>query len=182
MHAREYIIAHGFVRTAIADYTNQNPATVPITKDPCTACRKPHGRPRTLGAHVSWTHTNNLVLVAVADHPVGIDAEHITGTITDIITALHPTEQAEIAAYPHQKIQRAAQAWVRKEAHLKLLGVGLNRDPSLDYVGTGHKKPSWIHDLYVPSGYAAALAVPAEKTFENGVSVDRRADSATFLK
>lgn len=167
---RPYEIAHAAVRRLVGGVVGADPADVRFGRHACPRCGGPHGRPRVEGAGVefSLTHTPGLVLVAVADRPVGIDTERCPepSGLPGLLGVLHPDEAAEVGAAPtpEEAALRFTRAWTRTEAYLKGLGIGLGREPQADYLGTGTEPlrviQGWrIYDVDVPEGYAAAVAV-----------------------
>lgn len=167
---RPYEIAHAAARRLIGGVLGAAPEDLVFGRHDCPRCGEPHGRPRVEGADLefSLTHTPGLVLVAVADRPVGIDAERCPepGGLSGLAGVLHPDERAEVEAAPtpEEAALRFTRAWTRTEAYLKGLGIGLGREPQADYLGTGTEPiriiQGWrVHDVAVPDGYAAAVAV-----------------------
>jgi 4'-phosphopantetheinyl transferase len=167
---RPYEIAHAAARRIVGAATGVAPQAVRWGRHPCPRCGEPHGRPRIEGADLEYslTHTPGLVLVALADAPVGIDAEQCPepGGLAGLLGVLHPDEAAEVAAAetPAEAAQRFTRAWTRTEAYLKGLGVGLGRDPQVDYLGSGDEPErvidGWhVQDVTVLDGYAAAVAL-----------------------
>ncbi len=81
--------------------------------------------------HFSISHTKGHVFCALADCPVGIDAEELTRKI-DLRLAdkiLSPVERAEFDAAEDKK-QALLTFWVLKEAAAKLTGEGLRGYPN----------------------------------------------------
>jgi 4'-phosphopantetheinyl transferase len=166
-----YIAAHVVLRVILGAQLNLDPAQVQLIREACPGCGGPHGRPAVLGneVHFSLSHSGPMALLACASKPVGVDVEAVPSPemAEKVGPALHPDEAAELAALPHQYRPAAvARAWVRKEAYLKGIGIGLARDVSLDYVGTDQTPtspmPEWVvRDVHVPAEYAAALAITA---------------------
>lgn len=163
-----YAVAHVTLRRLLGERLGQSPEAVALAREPCTSCTGPHGRPFVPGhaVHFSLSHTSGLVMIALAEAPVGIDVEGFPdpGTVADVAGQLHPRERTELAALPAAERPAAfARCWTRKEALLKAIGVGLNEDPSLTHVGTGPKPvshDSWLlADVATYPGYAAAVAV-----------------------
>ncbi|MBV2354035.1 4'-phosphopantetheinyl transferase superfamily protein [Streptomyces sp. J2-1] len=164
-----YVVAHAALRSVLGVLLGMRAEALPLVREPCAGCGGPHGRPAlsTPGVHFSLSHSGGLVLVALAEEPVGVDVEGLATAqaVLSAQSALHPVEADELARLPAPA--RAAsftRAWVRKEAYLKGLGTGLVRDPALDYVGTGPRPaapdPHWaLRDVTVPTGYAAAVAL-----------------------
>ena len=97
-----------------------------------------HGKPRLRGPHgpeFNLSHSKGLVLVAVADRAVGVDVE-----------AIAPRRDRTPAFY---------EEWVRREARLKCLGLGILATPPDD--------PVAVETFSVAPGYAAAVAVAGTK-------------------
>ncbi|AYL40369.1 4-phosphopantetheinyl transferase (plasmid) [Streptomyces fungicidicus] len=164
-----YVVAHAALRDVLSVLLGVRAEALPLSREPCAGCGGPHGRPvlRTPGVHFSLSHSGDLVLVALAPAPVGVDVEGLATNraVLGAQSALHPAEADELALLPaHGRPAAFTRAWVRKEAYLKGLGTGLVRDPALDYVGTGPlpaaPAPGWsVRDVLVPAGYAAAVAL-----------------------
>lgn len=167
-----YVVAHAALRSVLSLSLGIRAEALPLIREPCAGCGGPHGRPalRTPGLHFSLSHSGDLVLVALAPTPVGVDVEGLATAqaVLGAQSALHVAEAQELARLPaHERPAAFTRAWVRKEAYLKGLGTGLVRDPALDYVGTGARPVApaleWtVRDVLVPAGYAAAVAVRTE--------------------
>lgn len=163
-----YHVAHTALRRELADRLGTSPAAVTLTRADCPVCGGPHGRPCLPGdpLHFSLSHAGDLVLLAFADAPVGVDVEKepALSLVAEVSRALHHRERDELAALPEQLRPAAfARCWTRKEAYLKGTGAGLGEDPSVSYVGTSPSPvppPGWsISDIDVPDGYTAAWAM-----------------------
>ncbi|WP_437095604.1 4'-phosphopantetheinyl transferase family protein [Streptomyces sp. enrichment culture] len=167
-----YLAGHVGLRMLLGACLGLPPADVPLERQPCVSCRQPHGRPVVRGnpLHFSLSHTGGLCLLAFAAAPVGVDIEAVPAPAVaeEVKAALHPREVAELDALGAADRPAAfTRTWVRKEAYLKGLGTGLERSPSLDYLGTAPGAvtgpPGWaIGDVAVDDGYAAAVAVAVE--------------------
>ncbi|MCX4824717.1 4'-phosphopantetheinyl transferase superfamily protein [Streptomyces sp. NBC_01142] len=163
-----YAVAHVTLRRLLGERLGQTPQAVTMAREPCTHCSGPHGRPHVPGyaVHFSLSHTGGIVMIALAEAPVGIDVEALPdpATVSEVAARLHPRERTELAALPAAERPAAfARCWTRKEALLKATGVGLNEDLSLTHVGAGPQPAThadWlVADLATDPGYAAALAV-----------------------
>lgn len=78
--------------------------------------------------HISLTHTRGLIACAVAELPVGLDAERLNRRIPAGLESriLSPMERAALSALPEaEKNAFLLTRWVMKEAHLKRTGEGL---------------------------------------------------------
>jgi 4'-phosphopantetheinyl transferase len=169
---RAYEIAHAAARLVVGAVSDTPPEKVVWGRHACPGCGEPHGRPRAEGSGIefSLSHTPGQVLVAVADVAVGVDVERHPDDPVALAKLLHPRELEEIEAAAHGTLDggratvRFTRAWARTEAYLKGIGIGLGRDPHLDYLGTdgapSRTLGAWsIRDVDVPEGYGAAVAV-----------------------
>ncbi|MFP1627383.1 4'-phosphopantetheinyl transferase family protein [Streptomyces sp. 5K101] len=163
-----YLATHVALRLLLGAYLERPPREVPLTRVPCPSCGGPHGRPSVAGhpLHYSLSHSGSLGLLAFAATPVGVDTETVPSpaAVREASDALHPRELAELALLPAEARPPAfSRAWVRKEAYLKGLGIGLADDPASWYLGTGvepaEPPPGWhLSDVAAPPGSTAALA------------------------
>ncbi|GAA2626741.1 4'-phosphopantetheinyl transferase family protein [Streptomyces axinellae] len=163
-----YLVAHLALRRELGVLLGVAPGEVRLGRADCPVCGGPHGRPGVPGdpLHFSLSHAGDLVLLAFAAVPVGVDVEEHPSlrSATETLGALHPREQSELRAVADAELPAAfARCWTRKEAYLKGTGSGLGEDPSVTYVsalGEPAAVPGWrLTDLPVPTGYAAASAL-----------------------
>lgn len=96
-----------------------------------------HGQPRVPGQHISLAYAPGLVVVALANAPVGVDVE-VDG------------------AAPEGFADRLA--WTRVEAMLKATGQGLQRDPT-----TVLESEAWTDRLPLPASYVGSVAVVGQR-------------------
>jgi phosphopantetheinyl transferase len=125
---------------------------------------------------MSVTSSDTIVLVAVSDVPVGVDVERCAATAFPGFdsVALSARERAEFGRSP--ALDRRTEIWVRKEAVLKVGGLGLSVPPNEIYVGRTHDGPirvpkpvaadGWVSvvGVEVPDAYRAAVAVGGRET------------------
>ncbi|MEZ0090384.1 4'-phosphopantetheinyl transferase superfamily protein [Streptacidiphilus sp. EB129] len=167
-----YVGAHVMLRHLLGRYLAVPPEAVRLARDRCPCCGADgHGRPIVAPGtyreplHFSLSHAGSLVALAVGSDPVGADVEAWPRpeAVRDLVPALHPAEQDELAeeAGGEGEVAAFSRLWTRKEAYLKGLGTGLGRAPHLDYVGTRRPGPEdWsLADVPVPEGYSAAVAL-----------------------
>ncbi|MEO7260862.1 MAG: 4'-phosphopantetheinyl transferase superfamily protein [Jatrophihabitantaceae bacterium] len=161
-----YLSAHIALRHVLSRHLDIAAEQVEFVRDACPNCGAPHGRPAVAGhpVHFSLSHGGDLVLVAVAGTPVGVDVEAVPKeqVAAELSTRLHPDEQCEIAA-AQQPWLAFVRVWTRKEAYLKGIGTGLSRSLSADYLGgagLAALPDGWsVLDVPVPAGYAGAVAL-----------------------
>jgi phosphopantetheinyl transferase len=116
------------------------------------------------GPHFSISSSQGYLLAALSwDQPVGADLEAIrtdVGVRSVSQQYFSPVELGTLAAEPEAgRLMRFFQIWTRKEALLKLHGLGLNglaqlKDPACPL------NKAWIEDLQLPHGLAGSVALP----------------------
>jgi len=179
-----FLAGCALAKMAIADYSGQRPGDVSFDRT-CRNCGRPHGKPAIRGGRLelSVAHSGDLVAVAVATAPVGVDVEQLEGRTRPLgrdgdpdalaRLTLADTERAALAAVPPPGRARAfLVAWTRKEAVTKATGDGLRAAFRDVIVAADHGRPrlvAWpypqtpesvsVHDLDTEAGYVAALAV-----------------------
>ena len=97
--------------------------------------KAPRGKPYFPGSnlHFSITHTKTTVFCAIADVPLGIDAEDLNRKVSPVLAQkiLSPTEFAQYEAVPEEEQNEALlRFWVLKEAEAKCSGLGLRGYPN----------------------------------------------------
>lgn len=185
-----YLVAHGVLRRILATTLDRDPGEIAFDRDRCGTCGENHGKPRVrgvAGVEFSLSRTRDHLAVATGPTPIGVDIDTDLSArqASQLLPSLHPEERAVVSAAPESG-RVATELWVRKEAALKCLGVGLAVDPATFSVvgappvavgGTRLRTapvPSWestrtavaIHDL------------PAQFTYrlESWGRVDERSD------
>jgi phosphopantetheinyl transferase len=141
------------------------------TKIAVTAYGKPFfpARPE---LHFSLAHCGQYAACALGFVPCGVDIEAIAPLEHRLgASSLHPQEKKFLARLsPGERPKFFAQLWTRKEALLKLLGLGLGIDPrrlsvlGQDPTDRGEKLPCHFQDYALP-GHAACLCLPQTVPF-----------------
>ena len=178
-----FLVGASLAKTVIAACTGRRPAEVGLDRT-CRRCGRPHGKPsvRHGGPELSVAHSGDLVAVAVAAAPVGVDVEQVDGrphevgggdTSSMARMVLAEQERAALAAvHPSGRARAFLVAWTRKEAVTKATGDGLRVPFGELVVATDAAAPrlvAWPYpqdpgnvsllDLDAGPGYVAALAV-----------------------
>ena len=159
--------ADALARTAVGRVLDVDPGEVVIGRRCPTCGSTAHGAPVVEGAWVSLSRTpGHVVAAASTAGPVGVDVERVTDHLFDGFddVALSASESAALAP---GDVRARLRAWVRKEAALKALGLGLRVDPTT-FVTPAPGIPTdivagmpsvTVVDLDVPRAYAAAVAL-----------------------
>ena len=149
----------------------------------CKYCGDPvHGKPviydpnperSTLG--FSMSHVSDLAVVAVThDGEVGVDVEGLAADSQAICRIAITKEEADATAQlsQSQRHHTLMQFWVRKEAILKAIGVGLAVSPRFLQVAGGRPQPShawlpvrgggygtwYVRDIPIGPGHVTSVA------------------------
>lgn len=163
-----FVAARQALREILAEQTG-TPASRIVFTTRCARCGDPaHGKPALadpVGSPIrfSASRSGELALVAVArGREVGVDVERMRPDIEHREIAARffgPAEQEGGREGLRQGLGEGLSmeafyaAWARKEAVLKLAGVGLAGD-----LAAAEPLGSWVVPVPVPEGYAAALA------------------------
>ena len=165
--ATAYLVLHGLARREIGRLVGRPPESLRFDRT-CPNCGRQHGVPRLLDdprLHLSLSRTRSAVALALSrSGPVGVDIEAVDAAqFTGYAgVALHPDERERGANGPTDTT-----SWVRKEAALKALGVGLRVDPAT-FATPAPGIPAevvpgmpsvTVADVDVPGAYAVAVAV-----------------------
>ena len=133
--ARRSIVTRGVLRSILADLTNTTPGAIVFNYDV-------HGKPgllndRTNASDLAFnvSHAGALALIAVTyGTAIGVDVERLREIEQADDLARRNFTAREWAAYDRQPVDQRRkaffEAWTRKEAVLKAMGVGLSRDPA----------------------------------------------------
>lgn len=149
---RRWVAARWALRRVLAEYLDEPAAEIELEEGE-------NGKPRLRDGHgieFNLSHSGGVALVAVTEGcEVGVDVERVEPG-RDLVAlakrALDPDAAAAVrSAAPEQRPAVFYAAWVRLEARLKCLGIGLGGSESGESVA--------IAELDVAPGYAAAVAV-----------------------
>jgi 4'-phosphopantetheinyl transferase len=169
--ARSYLALHLLARSQIGLLLGRPPESLRFERT-CPDCGRQHGRPLLVddpGLHLSLSRTGSVVALALSrSGPVGIDVEQADGAQFEGFgrVARHARERGPAADVTSDATSDAT-SWVRKEAALKALGVGLRVDPTTFVTPRAgvfaEVVPGMpcltVVDLDAPTGCAAAVAL-----------------------
>jgi 4'-phosphopantetheinyl transferase len=166
-----YQVAHMTLRRVLAGYTGTPAGQLSLGREQCPHCGAA-GKPVLLpgpGADTvpsfSLAHSGDMVIVAVAGRPVGVDVERdAAGCVCSLAEALHPADAAWLAGLGEQERHEAIiTCWVRAEAVLKCTGQGIGHGlggfPVRPVQAAGPVSGCTVRPLPAPPGYRAAVAL-----------------------
>jgi 4'-phosphopantetheinyl transferase len=178
-----FVVGCALAKAVIAACTGRRPADVSFDRT-CRHCGQPHGKPAVIGGDLEFSvaHSGDLVAVAVAAAPVGVDVEQLEGRARELgggdpqalarLVFAEPEMAALAAVAPSDRDRAFLVGWTRKEAVTKARGDGLRVPFGNVVVAVDAAAPrvvAWpypedprgvsLHDLDAEPGYVAALAV-----------------------
>jgi 4'-phosphopantetheinyl transferase len=126
VHRTRFVVRRAVVRRILASYVGGDGSKLIIQPD---HFGKPHLRPEVL--HFNTSHSRDLVAIAIAAAPVGVDVERIDEQfdVDLVVDQLSAAERAVVLAHDgRRRSQTFTRCWTAKEACLKACGVGLSGD------------------------------------------------------
>ena len=111
------------------------------------------------GIHLSISHSNDMVVCAVCDNPIGIDVEEIKPINLKLINKVCTDREAEYILEKHKEMDeeteerevllRFYEVWTAKEGYFKKEGTGITNLKSVDIFNLRRK--SFLVDNYFVS-------------------------------
>jgi 4'-phosphopantetheinyl transferase len=165
-----YQVAHVMLRRVLAGYTGTPPDHLRLGRERCPRCGAPGKPVLAPGARpapsFSLTHSGDMVIIAVAGRPVGVDVERDAARcVCSLAQALHPADAAWVAGLAEPDRHEAIiTCWVRAEAALKCTGQGIGHGLGGFPVRPGGTagpgaNGCTMRQLAAPEGYRAAVAL-----------------------
>jgi 4'-phosphopantetheinyl transferase len=174
-----YQVAHIALRRVLAGYTGTAPGRLRLGRERCPRCGGPSGRPVLLPGQAgcpvpafSLAHSGDMVVIAVAARPVGVDVEQDDAArcLCSLAGELHPADAAWVAGLgwreraERDRHQAIITCWVRAEAVLKCTGQGIGHGLGGFPVRPGQAaglsvNGCTVRQLPAPAGYQAAVAL-----------------------
>lgn len=159
--------SRGVLRALLGGYLSRDPSTLRFA-------RGPRGKPELSpdGVAFNLSHSGPLALYAVTrTGPVGVDVEVARRPMDEVAITARTLGEAEARRLegldPASREQAFLRAWVRHEAELKYLGVGIGEGGRGGNLGIGNSAADseggdsrpWIADLQVGPRAAGAVAM-----------------------
>lgn len=178
-HRRHFVAGRGALRQLLAHYLDTKPEAFRLSYGA-------YGKPLLDGEHkdsrlrFNMSHSHEVALFAFAENrEVGVDVEHIRSDFAseDIARRFFSRREVETFNTLPQRDQVAAffRCWTRKEAFIKVIGLGLSQpldqfdvtlvaeQPAALLWVSGDDASRWsMYDLEVGGDYAGALAVEGQ--------------------
>lgn len=175
-HRRHFIAARGALRQLLSQYLDTKPEAFRLAYGA-------YGKPALNGEHkhsrlrFNMSHSHEVALFAFAeDMEVGVDLEHIRADFASEEIARRYFSRREVETFnalpQHDQVAAFFRCWTRKEAFIKVIGLGLSQpldqfdvtlvseQPAALLWVSGDDASRWsLFDLEVGGDYAGALAV-----------------------
>jgi len=155
MHRERFAAARATLRIVLASYLEVEPEALKFSYGE-------FGKPLLSGnpLHFNLSHSESVLLIAVAQSEVGIDVEKVNAQCDFAgIAEMHfpPDEASSLrVAPPSERATRFYKFWTAKEAILKARGLGIANG-----IGSTVESPgNWsVCEIAAPTDYVAALAI-----------------------
>ena len=178
-HRRAFVVGRGFLRDVLGRYLSSKPEELKFSYGA-------YGKPALNGEHknsrlrFNMSHSHEVALFAFAENrELGVDVEHIRADFASEEIArrfFSPREVETFNALPQQdQVAAFFRCWTRKEAFIKVIGMGLSQpldqfdvtlvaeQPAALLWVNGDDASRWsLYDLEVGGDYAGALAVEGQ--------------------
>lgn len=130
--AKKLTLAAGMLsRMGIAEILGIDPKTISFGRDK-------NGKPyaKDLDIHFSLSHSGTFAVCAISDHPVGVDAEREKDVNPDVAKRCFVGRELEYVFKTGENVsKRIIEVWTKKEAYVKMLGLGVSDFQSFDVFG-----------------------------------------------
>lgn len=130
-------------RTMIATHCNVNCANITFGKNK-------YGKPfvKDLPIEFNISHSNDLVIYAINDTPIGVDVEKIRVVDDAVITRVCNENELEYVL-SDSTYKRFFEIWTFKEAYFKCIGTGIMDFKSIDYFNIHKNKQKIVYGDYI---------------------------------
>lgn len=120
----QFITAHGALRTILSTYLGAAPEKINFRR---TSSRKPFITSPHTSLKFNISHSENKILIAIANHEVGVDVEKIKKGFEykDLVKTYFSAREQKAIVESKKPENTFYKFWTRKEAFLKSSGVGI---------------------------------------------------------
>ena len=154
----DFIVARAQLRLILAAYLRCFPARIEFTYNPQGKPFLLHSAEQQLSFNLSHAGGRGL-LALMKTTPVGVDIERIDRNIDCLAIARRYFSSAEERFLQRLPAEKQAihffRVWTRKEALLKMLGIGLG---SVGEIPSSQETPRFLRHIPIGAGYIAAVA------------------------
>ncbi|GEM_PF-2513885 len=162
-----FIISRGIIKQIISMYLGHSPATIEIFY---TSYMKPYLKNQFLYFNIS--HSADLVLIALARKPVGIDIEKLRDIEDyDRTAALFLSDKEKRLLYNNEtsflKKNTFFEIWTHKEAVVKALGYGLHFP--LHKINILHSKHQFLNTIYIKNKIYTVRDILIDKNYRTAI-------------
>ena len=176
-HRRHFTVGRGVLRQLLSQYLGTKPEEFKLSYGA-------YGKPALGGEHeesrlrFNMSHSHEMALFAFTeDRELGVDVEHIRTDFASEEVARRFFSRREVETFnalpQHDQVTGFFKCWTRKEAFIKVIGMGLSKpldqfDVTLEQPAallwvSGDDASRWsLYDLEVGGDYAGALAVEGQ--------------------
>lgn len=121
---KSLLISQGFLKEKVSETYN-------IKKEDLVFSVSESGKPFCKShkeIHFSISHSGDFVAVAISDKEVGIDIETLKNPTEKLIARVCSDNEKNLIDSSKNKAEKFTEMWTKKEAYLKALGTGIDRE------------------------------------------------------
>ncbi len=145
------LISQGFAKDKISEEYN-------IPKEDIIFSVSDRGKPYCKShpyIYFSLSHSSNLVALAISDKEVGIDIEKLRPAKDSLINRVCTKNEIDTILHSENPHIKFTEIWTKKEAYLKALGTGIDRElTSIDTTNENFKFITEIDDEFIVSVFS----------------------------
>jgi len=105
--------------------------------------------------YFSLSHSNNFVALAISDKEVGIDIEKLRPAKDALVSRVCSLREIDTIAQSENPHIKFTEIWTKKEAYLKALGTGIDRELStIDTTDNNLKFTTEVNDDFIVSVFS----------------------------
>ena len=148
---RAILLSQGFAKEKIAEEFSLDRKDVVFS---VTASGKPYCKSHR-EIYFSLSHSGNFLALAISDRDVGIDVEKIREAKESLVNRVCCDNEKKAVFSNSDPDKKFTEIWTRKEAYLKALGTGIDRElASIDTTDENLKFTTEINDDFIVSVFS----------------------------
>ncbi len=118
------LVSHGFLKEKVSEiYDIKKEDLIFSVTDSGKPFCKSHGE-----IYFSISHSGDFAAVAIGEKEIGIDIEHLKNPTEKLIDRVCSEEEKNLIFSSENKEKIFTEIWTKKEAYLKALGTGIDRE------------------------------------------------------
>lgn len=148
---KSILLSQGFAKEKIAEEFSLDKKDIIFS---VTQAGKPYCKSHR-DIYFSLSHSGNFLALAISDRDVGIDIEKIRNAKESLVSRVCCDNEKKMIFSDEYPDKKFTEIWTRKEAYLKALGTGIDRElTSIDTTDENLKFTTQITDDFIVSVFS----------------------------